>query len=109
MKRIAVVAAIGMALALAGCGKEPGPAGPKGKPGRKDRQGHRALKAGRAFLGLKVSRDRRAVRGPKATRGTLGRLALEFGPYRRMARSVVKPTKRWCQCSVQWEGHQTAR
>ena len=69
MKRIAVVAAIGMALALAGCGKEPGPAGPKGEAGA---QGPAGPQGAQGVQGVPGPQGQQGPQGPQGPQGTPG-------------------------------------
>jgi Collagen triple helix repeat (20 copies) len=69
MKRIAVVAAIGMALALAGCGKEPGPAGPKGEAGAQGPAGPQGAQGGQGVPGPQGQQGPQGTPGPKGDKG----------------------------------------
>ena len=55
-----------MGSALAGCGRDPGPAGPKATPAHRVPQGRRVPKESKAFP------DRRGNQGPQGTPGPKG-------------------------------------
>ena len=61
--RISAIIALGIALALAGCGRDPGP---KGERGRRGRPVRRARKAFRAWPALRAKPARKALRDPRA-------------------------------------------
>ena len=65
MNKIIPILAVGVALMLGGCGRDPGPAGSRAKPARRGRPVRRVRKAFRAFP---ARRDRRVHRDLKVRR-----------------------------------------
>jgi len=77
MKKIVSIVVFGVAILLSSCGKDPGPAGPKGEAGAQGPEVRGVPRAFRAYPGLKDRRERRGLKGrlaipvQKATQETL--------------------------------------
>ena len=78
MKKIAVAVVVGIALTLAGCGKEPGPAGPKGDTGAQGpagpqgAQGVQGVPGPQGQAGPQGSQGPQGASGPKGDKGDAG-------------------------------------
>ncbi|MDO8399951.1 MAG: hypothetical protein Q7T45_19220 [Bradyrhizobium sp.] len=67
--RISVIIAMGIALALAGCGKDPGPAGPKGETGA---QGPAGPQGAQGIQGTAGAQGQPGAQGPQGPQGAPG-------------------------------------
>lgn len=67
--RISAIIAIGIALALAGCGKDPGPAGPKGETGA---QGPAGAQGAQGIQGIAGAQGQPGAQGPQGPQGAPG-------------------------------------
>jgi hypothetical protein len=65
MYKIVSIVAIGLAILLSSCSKDPGPAGPKGKLARRDLRVRKAHRECKAYPGRKGRRAHRAHKGHK--------------------------------------------
>jgi hypothetical protein len=69
MNKIVTVLIIGAALALAGCGRDPGPAGPKGETGA---QGPAGPQGAQGIQGVPGPQGQQGPQGPQGPQGTPG-------------------------------------
>jgi len=82
MKKIAVAVVVGIALTLAACGKEPGPAGPKGDTGAQGpagpqgAQGVQGVPGPQGQAGPQGSQGPQGAPGPKGDAGPAGGTAI---------------------------------
>jgi hypothetical protein len=72
MKRIAVAVVVGLALALAACGRDPGPAGPKGEPGAQGPAGPQGAGGQPGPQGPQGPQGTPGARGDKGDKGDAG-------------------------------------
>ena len=114
MKRIVAAVAIGMALTLAGCGKEPGPAGPKGEAGAQGPAGPQGAQGVQGVPGPQGQQGPQGPQGPQGTPGLKGDKG-DAGPAGPGIRSVQADGSVSCEANETLvsvfcpEGHQTAR
>ncbi len=69
MKKIAVAVVVGLALTLAACGRDPGPAGPKGDPGA---QGPAGPQGAQGVQGVAGAQGQPGAQGPQGPQGAPG-------------------------------------
>jgi hypothetical protein len=75
MKKIAVAVVVGLVLALAACGRDPGPAGPKGEPGAQGPagpQGVQGVPGAQGQPGPQGPQGTPAAKGDKGDKGDAG-------------------------------------
>ena len=72
MKKIVTIFIVGAAMTLAGCGRDPGPAGPKESQAFRDLRARKARKVFRASPALKDSLARKGRRDRKARQDRRG-------------------------------------
>jgi len=114
--RIFPMLVVGIAISLAGCGRDPGPKGdpgPQGPPGpkvRRARRGFRELRdrpAPKDRRARKVRQETKAKRAIKAIRGAAGSVNIRAvqadGPV------SCEGSERWCQYSVRAAARRTGR
>ena len=109
MTRILMAVLVGAALALAGCGRDPGPKGDAGPQGPAGAQGAQGLQGVPGAQG-----QAQGPQGPQGPQGAPGAKAtpdrppLPSGRFRPAARSVATRAKPWCRCSVRPAVHPMA-
>lgn len=70
--KIIPILAIGVALMLAGCGRDPGPAGPKGEPGVQGPAGPQGAQGVQGIPGVQGQAGAQGPQGPQGAPGTPG-------------------------------------
>ena len=72
MKKIAVAVVVGLVLALAACGRDPGPAGPKGEPGAQGPAGLQGVQGGPGAQGQPGPQGPQGTPAAKGDKGDAG-------------------------------------
>jgi hypothetical protein len=70
--KVFAVAAVGLALALAGCGRDPGPQGPKGDPGPQGPAGPQGAQGLQGIPGIQGQAGAQGPQGPQGAPGERG-------------------------------------
>jgi Collagen triple helix repeat (20 copies) len=76
MRKITVVLMVGVALSLAGCGRDPGPAGPKGDTGAQGAAGPQGAQGVPGPQGQQGPQGPQGLQGPAGPKGDTGPAAV---------------------------------